>query len=228
MTRAHRAAWREHLLRMGREGGLTLVELLVVMLIAAVISTAALITLSAVTGVFHSQQVRIINQDDARTAVNQMARYIRMATSSADNPSTLSNSIATALPQDLEFYCDLDGDGRAEKVRYYLNGTNLLQQYAPAVWKTSPKPHWEYPAYTTHALVIQDGVRNGSHPVFTYYYYDKNHGLTAFAPNTAESRRKIVTVTVSVEVNERPELAGSNVVLATDVQLRQRYEGGLK
>ena len=46
------------------------------------------------TSVFNSQEVRMLNQDDARTAINQMARYIRMATSSADNQSTVSNAIA--------------------------------------------------------------------------------------------------------------------------------------
>jgi prepilin-type N-terminal cleavage/methylation domain-containing protein len=103
--------------RLGREEGFTLVELIVVMLIAAIVSVAVLAIFSSTSGAFYSQTARIQNQDDARTAINQMARYLRMATSSADNQSTQSNAIVTSLPKDVEFYCDLLGDGVPEKVR---------------------------------------------------------------------------------------------------------------
>jgi prepilin-type N-terminal cleavage/methylation domain-containing protein len=218
--------------RLGRQEGFTLIELLVVMLIAAVLSVAILAIFSSVTGAFDSQTVRIRNQDDARTAINQMARYIRMATSSADNVSSQSNSIVTALPKNIEFYCDLVGDGVPELVRYYLDGDTLLMQTAEATWATSPAPaHWDYPAeYATDGVVVEDSVINGTaDAVFRYYKYASASGtLVECTPTTDAGRQEIVAVSIAVEVNARTDLVDGAVMLATDVQIRQRYQGGLK
>lgn len=213
--------------RLREQRGLTIVELLVGMLIAIVVSFAVLAVLSSTTGVFDSQTVRMQNQDDARTAINQMARYIRMATSSADNVSSQSNAIATALPQDIELFCDVDGDGTAEKIRYYLEGSVLMSQAADPAWIETPDPHWEYAEYETDGVVIENTVRNGTEPVFTYY---RNIGgaLEAFTPSNETERREIVTVALTVRVNERPDLAAGDVGLETQVQIRQRYEGELQ
>ena len=112
----------------------------------------------------------MLNQDDARTAINQMTRYLRMATDSADNVTTLSNAVATALPQDIEFYCDVDGDEVAEKVRYYLEGSVLMSQTVDPEWVEGEHPYWEYGAYDTDGVVIENRVRNEeTEPMFIYY-----------------------------------------------------------
>ncbi len=202
-------------------------ELLVVMVLVGVMAGGAFGILYSLTGVFHSQQVRVQNQDDARIAVNQIARYLRMATSSADNQTSQSNAVLTALPQDVEFYCDIDGDDVAEKARYYLAGGSLRMQSVDPVWVTSPQPQWTYPAYDEDGVVIQNGIRNGGDPLFTYFRYVSG-SLQEFSPVTAADRQRIVTIAVSLTVNEIPELARGNVQLATEVQIRQRYEGGLE
>jgi prepilin-type N-terminal cleavage/methylation domain-containing protein len=222
--------------RMRREDGFTLVELLVVVLLGGILSAAIIGVLLSLSGVFNSQGVRIQNQDDARTAINQVSRYIRMATSSADNQTSQTNSVLTALPQDLEFYCDLDGDGVAEKARYYLSGTSLKMQTVEPTWVLTPSPHWTYPTYTTGGVVVQNAIRNGSSAVFRYY---KNvsgttttslefPGLQEFTPSTAALKQQVVTIRISLTVNDQPALAKGNVQLATNVEIRQRYEGGLK
>ena len=93
---------RSRALRLGFRGqsGFTLVEMLVTVVLVSVVGVAILMLFSSLSGVFHSQSVRIQNQDDARTAINQISRYVRMATSSADNMTSQSDAIATALPQD--------------------------------------------------------------------------------------------------------------------------------
>ncbi len=212
--------------RLKREGGWTLVELLVVVVLMAVIGAAILGVLSSLTGVFASQGVRIQNQDDARSALNEVTRYLRMVTSSADNQTSQSNSIADASSQAVEFYCDLDGDGIVEKARYYLQGTTLKLQTVEPTWVLTPTAHWVYPAYTIDGVVIQNAVINGANPVFRYYRYTGG-ALVEFTPDTAALRQQIVTISISLTVNEAPKLARGNVVLTTDVQIRQRYEGGL-
>jgi hypothetical protein len=201
---------------------------MVVMLIASLITVAILMVLQNTTRVFNSQQVRILNQDDARTAINQMTRYIRMMTSSEDNLTTISNAIATAGEQEIEFYCDVDGDDDAEKVRYYVEDSELRSQtQEPEGIETTP--YWQYGEYDNEGVVIENRVRNGAVPMFLYYRYSDEHGsLEAFTPTTAEQLREVVTVGVTIKVGERPDLAAKDVVLSTDVQIRQRYEGGLQ
>jgi prepilin-type N-terminal cleavage/methylation domain-containing protein len=214
------------LARLKGDGGFTVVELVVAMVIVGIVSAAVLAIFGGLTGVFHSQQVRMQNQDYARTAINQMTRYLRMATSSADNMTTQSNAIERAASDDIEFYCDLDGDGLAEKVRYYLSDTTLLMQTADPT-TIAASPYYSYPEYQTDGVVVGQAIRNGTEALFTYYYGDDDGGLAVFEPENASERQEIVTVGISLIVNATPELAAGNVQLAAEVQLRQRYEGGL-
>ncbi len=199
-----------------------------VVLLASVISVAVLMVFRGTTSVFNSQEVRMLNQDDARTAINQLARYLRMATSSADSQSTASNAIALALPQEVVFYCDIDGDETAEKVRYYLATSILRSQMEEPEWVTSPSPGWVYGEYESSGVVIENRVRNESEPMFTYYRYDGDGALEAFTPSSDSLREAIVAIGITIKVGERPDLAARDVELTTQVQIRQRYEGGLK
>lgn len=214
--------------RLSRQQGFTLVELMLVILISSIVAVAVLMILRGTTTVFNSQQVRILNQDDARLAINQMSRFIRAATSSADNQTTVSNAIETAGPFDIEFYCDVDGDGVSDKVRYYLAGSELRSQTEAPVWVDTPTPGWEYGAYETDGVVIENRVRNEAEALFTYYRYDGAGGLEAFVPASAAEKEDVITITITIKVGERPDLAPKDVILSTDVQIRQRYEGGLK
>jgi prepilin-type N-terminal cleavage/methylation domain-containing protein len=226
---------REHLLvldrvrsRLSGQRGFTLIELTMVVLLASMISVAVLLMLQGTSNVFNSQEVRMLNQDDARTAINQVARYLRMATDSADNQSTVSNAIALANPQEVVFYCDVDGDKVSEKVRYYLANSILRSQTEDPEWVTSPTPGWHYGSYDTDGVVIENRVRNASDPMFTYYRYNGSGALETFSPSTDSLREKIVAIGITIKVGERPDLAAKDVELTTQVQIRQRYEGGLK
>lgn len=208
------------------EGGFSLVELLITMLVAGIMMAAILSLFLGGLRVFASEGVRMQNQDDIRLGVNQMARYLRAATSSADHQASWSNAIASAGPQSLEFYCEINGTPPVEKVKYYLSGTDLKMQTATPYWRTSP-PGWVYPAYSEDGTVIQQAVRNGTSPVFSYLRYNSG-SLEVFTPTTADDRNRIVAIDLSLTVNEVPQLAKSDISLTTRVQLRQRYEGGLE
>lgn len=214
--------------RVRRDRGFTVVELMVVILLAGILSVAGLMFLGSTTKVFNSQGVRMLNQDDARTAVNQMTRYLRMATDSMDNQTTQSNAVATALGMDIEFFCDVDGDGEAEKVRYYLVDNELRSQTEEPEWvEDGDDSYWEYGEYETDGIVIENRVRNEEdQPLFTYYHQGES-GLEEFTPSTDELRREIVSVGLFIRVGERPELAARDMFLSTEVQIRQRYSGGL-
>jgi prepilin-type N-terminal cleavage/methylation domain-containing protein len=214
--------------------GFTLIELLVVMITAGIIAAAMLGLYYGVMRSFADTGNRIINQDDARTAANQITRYIRMAGSSASNQTSVSDAVALALPQELVFFTDIDGNGRAEKVRYYLVGQTMkMATVAPTMSDNPPS----YPAYTTDGVVVMNGIRNGAATIFTYYQMNpayltnpipSNDNLVVMTnPTSASDRAKILAVGITLYVNEAPKLSKGNVELYSLAQIRQRYNGGL-
>ena len=214
--------------------GFTLIELLVVMIMAGILAGAMLGLYYGVVRSFADTGNRMVNQDDARTAINQMGRYIRMATSSASNQTSISDAIAVAQPQELVFYADLDGDGQPDKVRYYLSGLTMkMATVAPNMGTNPPS----YPAYTTDGVVVMNGIRNGATALFTYYQINPAYTSTTDAahdnltvitnPTSASDLLKIVAVGLTIYVNEVPNLSKGNVRLDSLIQIRQRYNGGL-
>lgn len=223
----HRAhlSWRTHA-PTSAEDGFTLVELLVTMLVAGIMMGGILTLFVNLTRAVATEHVRIQNQDDARLALNQITRYVRMASSSMSNMTSITDSLATTDTTDIVFYADIDGDGQTEKNRYYLSGTALRMQTAEPNMAQSPPT---YTSYQTDGIII-DGVRNGSTPIFRYYRYDQSTTslVETTSPSTAAQRREIVAVDVTLIVNEVPELDRGNARLESRVQIRQRYDGGLQ
>jgi prepilin-type N-terminal cleavage/methylation domain-containing protein len=214
--------------------GFTLIELLVVMLTAGIIAGAMLGLYYGVMRSFADTGNRIVNQDDARTAVNQISRYIRMASVSASNLTSVSDAIALASPQELVFYADINGNGQPDKVRYYLVGNTMkLATVAPDMTTNPPS----YPAYTTDGVVVMNGIRNGATAIFTYYQMNpnfltnpipSNDNLVVMTnPTGASALAKILAVGVTLKVNEAPKVSKGDVWLDSLAQIRQRYNGGL-
>jgi prepilin-type N-terminal cleavage/methylation domain-containing protein len=220
--------------RLRASQGFTLIELLVVMLIAGILAGAMLGLYYGVVRSFADTGNRMVNQDDARTAINQMGRYIRMATSSASNQTSISDAIAVASPQELVFFADINGNGQPDKVRYYLSGLTMKMATVAPNMTTNPP---SYPTYTTDGVVVMNGIQNGATAIFTYYQINPAYTSTTDAahdnltvitnPTTAADRLKIGAVGLTVYVNEAPKLSKGNVKLDGLVQIRQRYNGGL-
>jgi prepilin-type N-terminal cleavage/methylation domain-containing protein len=220
--------------RLSDQRGFTLIEMLVVMLLLGVVVAAMLTFYLGIARSFADTSNRIVNQDDARTAMNQLTRYIRMACSSDSNLTSFSDAVAVASPQELVFYADLDGDGQADKVRFYLSGQTMRMATVAPDLSTSPPT---YPAYTLDGVVVMDGITNGTTPIFTYYQMNpayltnpiaSNDTLVVLSnPTTDSDRRKILAVGLTLYVNEAPELSKGSVKLESLAQIRQRYNGGL-
>jgi type II secretory pathway pseudopilin PulG len=220
-----------HILR--KAGGFTLIELLVVCITAGLLGAAILGIYQGLVRSWADTNHRIVNQDDARFAINEISRYLRMAESSASNLTSFSDAVALATPSELVFYADLDGDGAPEKCRYYLDDTTLRLASLPPDTSTSPP---SYPtAYTSDGIVIMKGIQ--STDIFTYYKMNpayltnpipSNDTLVLVSnPTSADDLRSIIAVDITLAVNETPGLPDANVVLDTRVQIRQRYNGGL-
>ncbi len=207
--------------------GFTLVELLVVMLVAGLVAAGILGLYISLVRSTADKTAHMQDQDSARTAVYSMSRYIRAACSSDSNMTSVSDSLLVAGAQEFVFYVDLDSDGTAERVRYYLSDTTLRMQTAEPDTSVLPATYPE--EYGTDSIVIMSGIRNGADPVFTYYGCDEDttalYGIPS--PDTEALRRAVVAVGIRLAVNEKPEITHGAVELTTRVQIRQRYDGGL-
>lgn len=206
-----------------RESGFTLVELMVTILVVGIMAGAILGVFVTTLRTFSTGQVRMQNQDDARLAMNQVTRYLRMASASESITTTRSDAIEVAAAQDVVFYADLDGDGVVEKLRYYTSGTTLRMQTAEPNMADLPPTYPDI--YDTDAEVIQGGVRNGTTALFRYYRAGESTPMTL--TNTFDLREEIAVIEITLYVNEVPELSRSNVRLVSRVLIRQRYDGGL-
>jgi prepilin-type N-terminal cleavage/methylation domain-containing protein len=218
-----------------RKQGVTFIELLVVIVVAGLLGSAILGVYEGVVRSWANTSNRIINQDDARLAINEIGRYLRMAQSSESNLSSTSDAIAAAQPQELVFYSDINGDGLADKCRFYLSGQSLrLATVAPNTGTSPPT----YPTtYSGDGAVVLNGIQNGSTAIFTYYKLNPAYItnpipandtlVTAGNPTSATDLAKILAVGISLYINEVPQLSKGNVALDTLIQIRQRYDGGL-
>jgi type II secretory pathway pseudopilin PulG len=213
--------------------GFTLIELLVVCLTAGLLGMAILGVYESLMRSWADTSHRIVNQDDARYAINEISRYIRMAESSASNLSSQSDAIFLATSSELVFYADLNGDALSEKCRYYLDGTTLrLATLAP---DTSTAPPTYPTAYSSDGVVIMQGIQEPN--LFTYYKMNPAYASNPIPandtlvpvenPTSAAELRSIIAVDISLRVNETPGMPKANVALDTRVQIRQRYNGGL-
>ena len=231
MGRAAPAQGLRHVLR--NAGGFTLVELLVVCITAGLLGAAILGIYSGLVRSWADTNHRIVNQDDARFAINEISRYLRMAESSASNLTSFSDAVALATSSELVFYADLDGNRVPEKCRYYLDGTTLRLASLSPNTSTSPP---SYPTvYTSDGIVIMKGIQGTN--IFKYYKMNpayltnpipSNDTLVLVSnPTSADDLRSIIAVDITLTVNETPGLPVANVVLDTRVQIRQRYNGGL-
>ena len=221
--------------RLRSRAGYSLVELVVATLAIGILTAGMLALYMGVQRSSADTANRIVNQDDARTAMNLAERYIRMAQSSDSNLTSSTDAVVYAAPQEIVFYADVDGDYHAEKIRYYLSGQSLMMATTEPDLGTSPAT---YPAEpTTNSIVIMDGITNGGSALFTYYQLDPdyftnpvpgNDQLVILSnPATAEDLAKVAAVGLTVYVNENPHLSKNDVKLVSLVQIRQRYNGGL-
>lgn len=147
-----------------KQGGFTFPEIIIALAIFSIV-TVALYGFIRITLIAQSRSFAIITaSNEARRAVSIMTTDIRGAIQSESG----SYPIETAQNQALTIYSNIDTDAQAEKIRYFLSGTDLRRgviqpQGTPAA----------YPPASEQISTIARYVRNGATPIF--YYYDKNY-----------------------------------------------------
>ena len=142
-----------------KHAGFTLVELL----IAITISTVALGLVTYFAIDLSSFGVDLGNRLETERELEMTLRSILVEIRSMGPADNGSYDIALANTNALTFYSDLDGDGKFEQVRYFLDGTTLKKgvtssQGTPATYP----PANENISETVHFMVPGPAI-------FTYY-----------------------------------------------------------
>jgi len=214
-----------------RHAGFTLLEMLLAASIVSMIVIGLFRVFDTTTVIYNSGQGKANVQQNARVAMDQMARQIRMAGNFPENftvppPATaLANPLPVATDSALAIYGDVDGSGASNVVLFCLNGTDLLMASAPS---------GSAGAYTCGAgTMLAENVTS-----LRFTYYDANNapipnppatpfrlddqGLGA-VPDFASTTERGAVRRVVVALTTRQNIPGQGpqvYTLTSDVRLR--------
>lgn len=194
--------------KLKKNPGFSLIEIIVAM---SIFVTATLIVTAYIIQGWNVNRFAIEQSDaidHAKKGIVAMSREIREASPGANGDFT----VIEGLNQSFTFYSDIDLDEAPEKVKYYLDGTNLKKQYAEA---TSSPP--VYGAYGT-AEIISQYIRNGADPIF--YYYGGGSLATSSPFITPADPHEIKLVMLRLKVNINPSVAPEEYILENYIQIR--------
>ncbi len=185
------------------QDGVTLVELLVVMMLMIVVMGAIFTVWSRLEHTYLFTEDDIRAQEQARMALGEMVEFIRTARTPASVTSeVLDAPIPKATPEEIWIWTDVDRDAShtLELVRFYLStvGTNsyLLRQESPS----------KDGNFTSTAVrIVNENIRNDPagtpiaspvKPMFKYY----DSGGSQLTPN-ATTRSVDVTQIRSIRIH---------------------------
>lgn len=189
--------------------GFTLLETIIFAAIFGVVVGAIYLMYSTSHTTFTRGQTKIEVQQNARVAMEMVARETRTAGyDPSDALTTLgTTAIQTANANSITFIADVDGDNSnpadgtpdTDQVTFRLNGTQLIRDFS--TWGGAA-----FPAPT--ASVLADGVS-----ALTFTYLDGSDVVTA---TLADIRRITITITTQETAGGRTE----TYPLTMDVRLR--------
>lgn len=191
--------------------GFTLIELLIVIVIMGILGVGVL-SLQYILGQNQTLVLKnYLSVDEANKGVSQFSKEIRII-KSADNGAY---PLANAGDFEIVFYSDIDFDSDTEKVRYYLDGTNLTKGVIEPVGHPAT-----YPSASENIRVISENIRNADTPVF--YYYNADWPQDALNnPLAAEDRLSDTrTIRIYLRLNTKAGESEKDYVLESYIQPR--------
>ncbi|XKT75258.1 MAG: type II secretion system protein J [Patescibacteria group bacterium UBA2103] len=186
--------------------GFSLIETVVTISLMSV----ALLALSMVIVFFYRTNANVLEQSaaisSARRGIENAMKDLREATVAADG----SFAIASAGPNSITFYADVDKDNSVERVRYDL-ASEVLTRYTLQATGTPPT----YSGQET-SEIISDNVRNAIFVQNVFQYFDIDGNELSSSPSPLDI--KFVTATIIVNVN--PTRAPEEFTLTSSATLR--------
>jgi len=189
--------------------GVSLIETMVSLSIFIVISFMVYdyIKIGFKTSQFESEQGTAIQE--ARKAMETIAKDIRMAADSVSG----SYAISQADAQELIVYSDViqNNENETERVKFYIDTTENELKKVITEFSTSTG---EY-NFNRSTSTISKYVNNQSEPLF--YYYDNNGATTT-------SIEDIRRIRFSIKINVTPAISPNDYYVESDVTLRNKKD----
>ena len=138
--------------------------------------------------------------EQARDAIDVMITEIRSASSSEQG----AYALLITEEQNFIYYSDIDGDGKTEKVRYFLEESELKKVV------TEPGVLMDYSG-TAATSTIASYMNNQESSIFIYY--DSSY-------SEVSTINDIRLVNIQLKINVTPEIAPNDYWARTDVNLR--------
>lgn len=191
--------------------GFTIIEISVSMVVTIIV----LGSLLGLQQVISQNQTTVFNHsievDIANSSMKSLVKELRNS-HYGDNGAYL---IQYADEQSIIFYSDINLDGVTEKIRYFLDGTELKKgiiepQGFPAT----------YPDANEQIRVVADNVRNGTLPLFYYYNSDWPEDATNNPLAVPADQDSISLVRIHIRINTQADDTNRDYVLESFAQIR--------
>jgi prepilin-type N-terminal cleavage/methylation domain-containing protein len=183
-----------------KQKGFTLVEMLIVISILVLLYFLAGDIVIDGLRMTRYESEQAIAVESARKSMELITKDIRGANTSekGDYP------IVIAQEDEFAFFNDVNGDNSMEKIRYYVDGVNMIREiYSPGDLK-------DYSVFSG-STTIATYINNVSVPIFSYY--DPDSMETDIINN-------IRMVRIYIMINITPAIAPNDYILESDVNLR--------
>lgn len=187
--------------RLKLSGGVSLVGVLLGIAMGSALLLALMLFVTRGFGVSREQaeQVRIV--EDARVQIERMSDAIRDARSTdtnADELATLPEEVWLQRGEDfsIDFLVNVDDDSDLERVRYFLDGSELRRGVRDPLTESSASEE-----ITTVARSVRNSGLAEPVPLFRYLPAEGDDALGT--PITAPDAVKRVEITLMVDVGEQ-------------------------
>ncbi|MFC1730826.1 PilW family protein [candidate division KSB1 bacterium] len=185
------------MLENGKQKGFSLIETVVVLAIFVIIMGAIVYSVKF----FYKSNTHALEQSyaitSARKGVESMVRSAREAAYSDEGAYPVI-SMATSS---FSFYSDIDSDIFIEKIRYFLDGTDLNR----GVIDSSGDP-LTYDDLNEEISTVSDDVRNIDESVVLFTYYDESGSEITNTASTTDVRYVVVDVVIDVNLLRLPDI----------------------
>jgi type II secretory pathway pseudopilin PulG len=188
-------------------GGLTIIETLITIAITAIV----ILVLTSSILFFYRSNTYTVEQsfaiNSARKGIEFMVRDMREATYSDEG----AYPVISIGDYTFSFYSDVDRDASVERIRYFVEGTNLKK----GVTNSSGDPP-KYNDIDEIISLVSEAVRNVEQATPVFDYFDKTGAqITDFGKVT-----DVAFVRVNVVVNVNPSRAPNEFLLRSSATLR--------
>lgn len=211
--------------RLADEGGFSLPELMVAMVIMVAVAGVAFAGLNSVTTTSYGVEERNIALAETRGALELIIRDLRAA--NPINPRTPVSDYDAAV--DFDVYCSAAGVGACgadnfQPIEYRVAASQLVRTTdGTTTMRLGPSGPASLPAHLQRGAIVNDPA---TEPVFTYF--DANgtplvtQGATAAVPTTFQNCAR--SVRIHLVVRAESNNPSSRVDLETTVDLRNYHE----